>query len=298
MEEANKEQAEVCVQRALKAYQAKDLETSLRWFDKALRLHASDRVQAQRDKVAVMLSSNDGDEDNDGESADSSTPAQSPSSGPSSGAARPQPGRGPSPSRHAGSAAAAKHSSPGASKQASAGAGGAGPTTRSHKAPSSSAAAAPPQRPYTPEMVAVVKSIKEARDYYAVLGVERNADEEAIKRAYRKLAVKIHPDKNAAPGAEEAFKRELPWPLMAHAFKQLLPSSSSLYLFVLLQALARRLLSFQTHRGVMPTTETARKKGQVRRHQAAVFDTAVGTATVVAVSMRTTVPTPVISIPK
>ncbi|KAJ2627517.1 Chaperone protein dnaJ, partial [Coemansia sp. RSA 1694] len=69
------------------------------------------------------------------------------------------------------------------------------------------------QRTHTPQQLASVRAVISAKhDYYKVLGVERTATDPELKRAYRRSALLFHPDKNFAPGADEAFK------LVAHAF--------------------------------------------------------------------------------
>jgi DnaJ homolog subfamily B member 12 len=63
-----------------------------------------------------------------------------------------------------------------------------------------------PQRG-TPEQEALLSKIRASNgDYYSILGVARSASDADVKKAYRKLALKLHPDKCQANGAEEAFK--------------------------------------------------------------------------------------------
>lgn len=59
----------------------------------------------------------------------------------------------------------------------------------------------------TPEQREMVRTILAKKDdLYAVLSLPRSAGDDEIKKAYRKLALKLHPDKNKAHGADEAFK--------------------------------------------------------------------------------------------
>lgn len=59
---------------------------------------------------------------------------------------------------------------------------------------------------YTEEQVSIIREIKRKKNYYDILGVEKSCTVDDVRKSYRKLSLKVHPDKNKAPGAEEAFK--------------------------------------------------------------------------------------------
>jgi DnaJ-class molecular chaperone len=54
-------------------------------------------------------------------------------------------------------------------------------------------------------LLLMVWAVAAGRDFYGILGVHKSASEREIKRAYRKLSLQFHPDKN--PGNDEAQKK-------------------------------------------------------------------------------------------
>lgn len=59
---------------------------------------------------------------------------------------------------------------------------------------------------YTPEQSEICSLILSKENYYEILSVERSAGLEEIKKSYKRLALKLHPDKNRHPKSHDAFK--------------------------------------------------------------------------------------------
>ncbi|MCI4384449.1 hypothetical protein PGIGA_G00038740 [Pangasianodon gigas] len=150
--EVNKDEAERCIDIAVKAIKKKEVDKAKRFLEKAQRLFPTDKAHA----LLESLQQNGYASTHSGSAGDSEGPEENQSS-------------------------ANNHS--------------AAEETRSESA-----------KAYTTEQADAVKRIKQCKNYYEILGVQKDASDDDLKKAYRKLALKFHPDKNHAPGATEAFK--------------------------------------------------------------------------------------------
>mmetsp|Transcript_17095 Transcript_17095/g.35588 ORF Transcript_17095/g.35588 Transcript_17095/m.35588 type:complete len:420 (+) Transcript_17095:56-1315(+) len=83
------------------------------------------------------------------------------------------------------------------------------PTQPAMSSSASSNSSSSSSRRYTDSQRQVVERVLRSKDLYEVLDLKREEvrDAETVKKAYKRKALKLHPDKNFAPGAEEAFKR-------------------------------------------------------------------------------------------
>lgn len=171
MSETNRDEAVKCYTIAQNALKQGDEAKAVRFLEKSLRMYATKEAKEFLDKIRNKRPSGESNYDTQDASSSSTRTTASVNSS--------------------------------ASTAQSVG-GSAGGGARQRTATTSASSESPP---YTKAQEALCKEVLEARDIYAVLKVKRAATEEQIRKAYRKLAMQLHPDKNRAPSATEAFKK-------------------------------------------------------------------------------------------
>ncbi|THH29509.1 hypothetical protein EUX98_g4668 [Antrodiella citrinella] len=179
--ESNKDEAIKCLSIAQKHRNAGNFPSARRFCQKSLSLFTTPEATKLLDIIEQQ------------ESAASATPSASTSNGTAEGAS---------------SSAAETHPSASGTRHRHQPSEPNGKSSAEPKANGNAGASEQKKREYTPEQAAVVKRIRMCKvtEYYEIMSLKRDCEETDVKKAYRKLALTLHPDKNGAPGADEAFK--------------------------------------------------------------------------------------------
>lgn len=194
--EVNKEAAEQCKVIGATALRQGEYEKAVKFFKRSLSLYPLPGVEALLASAnrAAQNASTAGNRttSSSSSSASSSTAANGTSRENSTGNNSGSQQSNSSTRRAAAAAAPSPAAAPSGSASSTAGTGGDG-------------------RAYTQAQVAMVEKVLRAKQggrgaHYRVLELQSTCTEAEIKRSYRKLALKLHPDKNSAPKADEAFK--------------------------------------------------------------------------------------------